>query len=85
MIVAVACAARPARKRDVNEILDSGAGWSKSASGYSYDIPETKLDAVVEQEPEPEQPQFVEVVDVPADVPEIVEGNCHNWILFRCN
>lgn len=64
MLIAVASAAgRPARKRDVNEILDSGAGWTKGADGYKYDIPEVKLDEVV-------VPEVVQEVEV---IPEIVQ------------
>lgn len=44
MIVAVASAGRPARKRDVSEYY--GAGWSKSAGGYNYPAPGNVLNSV---------------------------------------
>lgn len=70
LIAAVSCA-RPARKRDVNEILDQGAGWTKGADGYKYDIPQ---DVPALDEPQPEVivedvPEFVEEI-VPEYVPE---------------
>jgi hypothetical protein len=70
MFIAVASAAgKQARKRDVNEIvLDSGAGWTKGADGYSYDVPETPLKAepVAEVIPEEPQPEVYEEVVVAA-------------------
>lgn len=44
MLVVVVSAGRNARKRDISEY--QGAGWSKGADGYSYDIPKTNLDSV---------------------------------------
>lgn len=44
MIIAVASAGRPARKRDVSEYY--GAGWSKSANGYNYPSPGNVLNTV---------------------------------------
>ena len=51
MIVAAVSAGRVARKRDVSEYV--AAGWSKGADGYSYDIPKTNLETVVETYYEP--------------------------------
>ena len=42
----IASAGRVARKRDVSEYF--GAGWSKGADGYVYDIPTKNLDTVEE-------------------------------------
>jgi hypothetical protein len=44
MIIAVASAARPARKRDVSEYY--GNGWSKSSNGYNYPSPGNVLNSV---------------------------------------
>lgn len=62
MLIAVVSCARPARKRDVNEILDQGAGWTKGADGYKYDIPQ---DIPTLDEPLPEI--------IAEDIPEIIE------------
>lgn len=82
MFIAVASAAgKQGRKRDVNEILDSGAGWQKTASGYNYDVPATPLKA------EPIVEEIVEAVpeDVPAEVVqdtvEVVGKNLKKIIL----
>lgn len=55
MFVAFVSAGRPVRKRDVNEILDQGAGWTKGSDGYKYDVPQINLDNVplAISEPEP--------------------------------
>lgn len=71
MLIAVASAAgKQARKRDVNEILDSGAGWTKGADGYSYNIPETplKADPIVEEVVEEVVPEVV-----PEAAPEVLQ------------
>lgn len=66
MFIAVASAAgKQGRKRDVNEILDSGAGWTKGLDGYKYDVPAAPLKA--------EPVEEVVVEEVPEVAPEIVQ------------
>lgn len=84
MLVAVACAAgKQGRKRDVNEILDSGAGWTKGADGYKYDIPATQLE--VKSEPEVVADVVADVPAEPEFVPEVtvVEGKKSPQCTFK--